>query len=115
MLSPKQKVTASRWIRQPNPRFSGVRIWFVDLVASVDSGVVIGIAFLVLAFVLVIPGALLWWALGPGAVTLGYTFIASTAVFLLLFVMGPISNAFSWSYWSLGYLRMVEEEAVPAA
>jgi hypothetical protein len=90
-------------------------IWFIGLVISVGSGVVIGIAFLVLAFVLVIPGALLWWALGPGSVTLGYIFVAGTAVFLLLFVMGAISNAFSWSYWSLGYLRMVEGEPVPAA
>jgi hypothetical protein len=36
-------------------------------------------------------------------------------VFLLLVVMGAVSNALSWSYWSLEYLGVVEGEPVPAA
>jgi hypothetical protein len=94
-----------------------VLVWFINMVISVAFGVVIGIAFMIFGFILFIPGALMWWLMGPGAVTIGYIGLAAALTAVLVFVMSAFSNAYQWMFWSLAYVRLVEGEApaeVPA-
>jgi hypothetical protein len=85
-------------------------VWFINLVIGVAAGVVMGIAFIIVGFVLFVPGALLWWMVGPGLVTAGYLGLAAATTAALIFAMGAVSNAYQWTFWSLAYVRMVDGE-----
>jgi hypothetical protein len=83
-------------------------VWFINMVIGVAAGVVIGITFIIVGLVLIIPGTIMWWQLGPGALTIGYVGLAAAFAALVMFVMGGISNAYQWMFWSLAYVRLVE-------
>jgi hypothetical protein len=91
-----------------------VLVWFINMVISVAAGVVIGIAFIIVGFILFIPGGLMWWLMGPGPLTIGYIGLAAALAAVLVLVMSAISNAYQWMFWSLAYVRMVEGEPAQA-
>ncbi|MCC6178301.1 MAG: hypothetical protein IT305_23605 [Chloroflexi bacterium] len=85
---------------------ASVLVWLLNLGLTFAAGLVATVVMLAAIALLGIPAAVLWSAFAFTAPTIGYLALAVTAALVVLLTLLAIANTFSWSYWTLAYLRL---------
>jgi hypothetical protein len=85
---------------------SSLLVWLIDVGLSIGSTLVITMAMVFTVLVLALPALGLWGAFAWTAPTIAYLVIAGVVAFGILLTLSSVANTFSWSYWTLAYLRL---------
>lgn len=81
-------------------------VWLLDVLLSMAAALVITLAMLLTVLVLGLPALGLWGAFAWTTPTIVYLVLAGLVAFAVLLTLGSVANTFSWSYWTLAYLRL---------
>lgn len=84
-------------------------VWLI----SIGLGIAIGIAIFVITLLIAVPlgalGLAIYLAFGLHILTIVYAVGAGLLAFVILWALSALLNTYSWSYWTLAYLRLPGE------